>query len=169
DEAIIPVALAADFFRKRCRRRRYDRAGRLVTQQLESERGSLDHGAVSTLVLECRDPSIPERDCLLQPLLRFVRCDREYLIVIVSQHEPRGLAGAHPQLRRRAHLIHAPPQVGWARECRGFVVVVGSEQSVLPRNDVRWLDRVVEPRRKADRYVHLPTRALHFPMDFGET
>src|SRR6266516_3658830 len=59
--AVIPVPLAADPFRQRGGRRRHDRAGRRIGQQLQRQRAAPDHVPVRSIVAAIGDPLAPER------------------------------------------------------------------------------------------------------------
>ena len=164
-EAVVPIALAADFLRQRGRRRRHGCARRREDERLEHEGAARHRIAPGTVVAASGDPRLPERDRVREPCLQ--RLTRR-------KHERFGIRRREREQRTRAALQF---EVGAHR-----VVVLGGGAGIPARhrNCAGRRDRpavarvpprrrrgVVEPRREMPAHRHRAGEPFERPHDLA--
>src|SRR5262249_37585701 len=108
--AIVPVAPTADVLWQAEGGRGDDRAVLRGGEQLQRERGAVDHLAPAALIRAARDPPPPEVDGLLEGVALVIRAfarrfrRRRYHL----EHEPRRFVG--PERELRDHGVSREPQ-----------------------------------------------------------
>ena len=119
--AVVPVALAADLLGQRGRRRGDERAGRRVGEQLQRERGAVDHLAPAPAVARLLQPAAP----VARPS---PRTRRRLALRVRAADVVRGHALEHVRVRlARRHLerrAHAGPRRAGAARRQPIVLAI---------------------------------------------
>ena len=111
--AVVPVALSADDLRQCRGRRRDDRSGRRVGEQLEHERRAVNHLAPPPAVAGRREPAAPERQGVLERRGGLLGLDGGVAAMAARdalEDEGRRLAGREREIREHAVLAALQPE-----------------------------------------------------------